>query len=145
MQTCSVSNGTGTVNGNVGNIVIICSQPGYSIGGSVVGLITGTGDTMELQNNAGDNLFVTGDTTFTFATPVTNGGLYNVDVFLPPTSQTESCTPFNFTGIANGNISNVMLGLASWPVMVLCLFLLITALFVIVVLVKVFLSPSESW
>jgi len=109
VQTCTVVNGTGTVNGNVSNVDIICSQPGFSIGGSVVGLITGPGDTMELQNNAGDNLLVTGDTTFNFATPVTNGGLYNVDVFLPPTSQTESCTPFFFTGIATGNVSSVII------------------------------------
>jgi hypothetical protein len=109
VQTCSVVNGSGTINGNVNNVNITCSQPGFSIGGSVVGLITGPGDTMELQNNAGDNLLVTGDTTFTFATPVTNGGLYNVDVFLPPTSQTESCIPYFFTGIAIGNVSSVII------------------------------------
>ncbi len=109
VQTCSVSNGSGTISGNITNVNIVCSQPGFSIGGSVVGLVQGTGDTLELQNNAGDDLFVTGDTTFTFATPVTNGGLYNVTVFLPPTSQPQKCTPFNWTGIATGNISNVII------------------------------------
>ena len=44
----------------------------------MVGLVIGPGDTLELQNNAGDDLFVTGDTTFTFPTQVTNGGIYNV-------------------------------------------------------------------
>src|SRR3984893_2621482 len=95
VQTCSVVNGSGTVNGNVGNVNIICSQPGFSIGGSVVGLIQGPGDTLELQNNAGDDLLVTGDTTFTFATPVTNGGLYNGNVFLPATIQPQSGTRGN--------------------------------------------------
>lgn len=109
VQTCTVVNGGGTVNGNVGNVNIICSQPGFSIGGSVVGLVQATGDTLELQNNAGDNLLVTGDTTFTFPTAVTNGGLYNVTVFLPPTSQPQKCTPWNWTGIATGNISNVII------------------------------------
>jgi N-acetylneuraminic acid mutarotase len=109
VQTCTVVNGSGTVKGNVSNINIVCSQPGFSIGGSVVGLITGPGDTMELQNNAGDNLLVTGDTTFTFATPVTNGGLYNVSVFLPPTSQPQRCNEFFFTGIATGNVSSVII------------------------------------
>jgi hypothetical protein len=109
VQTCSVVNGSGTVNGNVSNVNIICSQPGFSIGGSVVGLIQGPGDTLELQNNAGDNLLVTGDTTFTFPTPVTNGGLYNVTVFLPPTSQPQRCWPWYWTGIANGNISSVII------------------------------------
>src|SRR5256885_9696176 len=49
----------------------------------------------DLQDNAGDDLFVSGDTTFTFATPVTNGGLYNVTLFLPPTSQPQRCNLFN--------------------------------------------------
>jgi hypothetical protein len=121
VQNCTVVNGSGTVNGNVSNVNVICSQPGFSIGGSVVGLIQGPGDTLELQNNAGDNLLVTGDTTFTFPTAVTNGGLYNVSVFLPPTSQPQSCTPFFFTGIATGNVSSVIIdcqhndwGWASW-------------------------------
>jgi hypothetical protein len=108
IQTCSVSNGTGTVNGNISNVQVACSQPSYTVGGSVVGLVTGAGDTLELQNNAGDDLFVTGDTSFTFATPVTNGGIYNVSVFIPPTSQPQRCNLFNATGSAVGNVSNVL-------------------------------------
>src|SRR5260370_40534140 len=72
------------------------------------GLVQTTGDTLELQNNAGDNLLVTGDTTFTFPTAVTNGGLYNVTRFLPPTSQPQKCTPWVLTSIATRHISNVM-------------------------------------
>ena len=108
VQTCSVVNGSGTVNGNITNVNIICSQPGFSIGGSVVGLVTGTGDTLELLNNAGDDLFVTGDTTFTFATPVTAGGIYRVSMFLPPNSQLQPCNMFAYTGIASGNVSSVL-------------------------------------
>jgi hypothetical protein len=40
------------------------------------------------------------------------------------------------------NISNMMLGLASWPVMLLCVFLLGMAIFVIVVLLRLFLSEE---
>jgi hypothetical protein len=107
-QTCSVMNGSGTVSGNVTNVQITCPQPGFSIGGAVVGLVPGAGNTLELQNNAGDNLVVTGNTSFIFPTPVTNGGLYNVTMFLPPTSQTQACNLFNWTGIATGNVSNVI-------------------------------------
>lgn len=107
-QTCSVVNGTGTVSGNVSNVQIICTQPGFTVGGSVVGLVTGAGDTLELQLNAGDDLFVTGDTTFTFPTQVTNGGIYNVSMFLPPSSQPQPCNLFNYTGIATGNVSDVI-------------------------------------
>jgi hypothetical protein len=74
----------------------------------VVGLVEAPGDTLELQDNAGDDLFVTGDTTFTFPTQVTNGGIYNVNVFLPPTSQPQGCNEFFYTGIASTNVSNVL-------------------------------------
>jgi len=77
------------MNGNVTNVQVLCTQPGFTIGGSVVGLVEATGDTLELQNNAGDDLFVTGDTTFNFPTLVTNGGIYNVQTFLPPNSQPQ--------------------------------------------------------
>ncbi len=107
-QVCAVVNGTGTVNGNVTNVEVLCTQPGFTIGGSVVGLVEGTGDTLELQNNAGDDLFVTGDTAFKFPTQVTNGGIYNVQTFLPPKSQPQPCTEFYYTGIATSNVSSVI-------------------------------------
>jgi hypothetical protein len=107
-QTCFVANGTGTVSGNVTNIQITCSQPSFTIGGSVVGLVPGPGNSLELQDNAGDDLFVTGNTTFTFPTQVTYGGIYNVQVFLPPTSQIQACNEFFYTGIATANVSSVV-------------------------------------
>jgi len=96
------------VAGNVSNIGIVCSQPQFTIGGSVVGLVPGTGDTLELQNNAGDDLFVTGDVPFTFSHTVTNQGIYLVSIFLPPTSQPQPCNEFFYTGIATTNVSNVL-------------------------------------
>jgi len=107
-QVCSVVNGTGTATTNVNNVEVICTQPGFSISGSVVGLVEATGDTLELQDNAGDDLFVTGDTVFTFPTQITNGGIYNVQMFLPPTSQPQGCTMFYYTGIAVTNVSDVL-------------------------------------
>jgi len=107
-QTCTVLNGTGTLNTSITNVQIICPQPAFAIGGSVVGLVPGTGNTVELQDNAGDDLFVTGNTSFTFPTPVTNGGIYNVSVFLQPTSQPQPCNVFNYTGIATANVSDVL-------------------------------------
>jgi hypothetical protein len=107
-QVCSVVNGSGTANTNVSNVEIICTQPGFKISGSVVGLVEASGDTLELQDNAGDDLFVTGDTTFTFPTQVTNGGIYNVSMFSPPHSQPQPCNVFFFTGIAITNVSDVL-------------------------------------
>ncbi len=107
-QTCAVLNGSGTANTSINNVQVICSQPAFTIGGSVVGLVPGTGNTVELQDNAGDDLFVTGNTSFSFPTQVTNGGIYNVSVFLQPTSQPQPCNEFNYTGIATANVSNVL-------------------------------------
>src|SRR5260370_6429430 len=107
-QVCVVVNGTGTVNGNVTNVEVLCTQPGFTVGGSVVGLVEASGDTLELQNNAGDDLFVTGDTAFKFPTPVTNGGIYNVQTFLPSNSQPQPCAEFYYTGIATSDVSSVI-------------------------------------
>jgi Galactose oxidase, central domain len=107
-QTCTVLNGSGTANTSITNVQIICSQPAFTIGGSVVGLVPGAGNTVELQDNAGDDLFVTGNTSFTFPTQVTNGGIYNVSVFLQPTSQPQPCNVFNYTAIAKANVSDVL-------------------------------------
>ena len=54
MQTCSVSQGTGTVaNGNVTTVAITCVTQTYAVGGTVSGL---SGDGLVLQDNLGDNL-----------------------------------------------------------------------------------------
>jgi hypothetical protein len=109
-QICTVNNGTGPANGTITNVQIICPQPSFTISGTVVGLVDGTGNTVELQDNAGDNLFITGNNSaFTLPTHVTTGGIYNVSVFLEPTSQPQPCNVFNGSGVANGNVSNVLI------------------------------------
>jgi hypothetical protein len=109
-QVCAVVNGTGTANVDITNIQITCPQPNYTIGGQLIGLVPGPGDTVELQNNAGDNLFITGDNQpFTFPTQVTSGGIYNVSVFLEPTSQPQPCNVFNGPGVATANVTNVLI------------------------------------
>jgi N-acetylneuraminic acid mutarotase len=107
-QTCVVSNDTGTIIGSVNNVQITCPQPKFPVGGTVVGLVVGTGDTLELQDNAGDNLFVTGDVDFTFPTQFTFGTTYSVNLFLPPTSQVQGCNIFNATSVVKGIVSNVI-------------------------------------
>jgi N-acetylneuraminic acid mutarotase len=108
VQTCFVTNGSGTIVGSINTVQISCSQPKFQVGGVVVGLITGPGDTLELQDNAGDDLFVTGDTSFTFPNPYTYGSTFRVDLFLPPTSQPQGCTVFNSTALVTGIVSNVI-------------------------------------
>ncbi|MGH8287506.1 MAG: lactonase family protein [Steroidobacteraceae bacterium] len=75
----------------------------YSIGGTVSGL-TGTG--LVLQDNGGDNLSVTANGAFTFATKVDSGGAYAVTVLTQPSGQT--CTVADGTGTTgSANVTNV--------------------------------------
>ncbi|MBI5626416.1 MAG: hypothetical protein HY935_04350 [Nitrosomonadales bacterium] len=103
-QTCSVSTGAGTVSGNnVSNVTVTCATSTYTVGGTVSGL-TGT---VVLQDNSGDNLSVSANGAFTFATPVANGSPYSVTVLTQP-SVTMSCSVTNGTGtISLANVSNV--------------------------------------
>jgi len=107
-QTCTVANGSGVINGNVTDVQVACSQVKYSISGQVVGEITGSGDIVELMNNGGDPIFVTGDTSFTFPTQVTSGTIYRVTIFEYPTSQPQGCSMFNYYGVATADVTDVI-------------------------------------
>ncbi len=105
-QTCSVSNGVGTVSGaNVSNIVITCVTNTYTIGGTVYGL---SGSGLVLQNNGGDDLAISANGGFTFATPITDSGSYNVTVLTQPASPNQTCTITNGSGtLAGASVINV--------------------------------------
>jgi hypothetical protein len=105
-QTCTVTNGTGTANANVGNIQITCSTGTLSIGGSVTGLAK-SGSGLVLQDNGGDNLTVKANGNFTFPTLVPAGGAYKVTVLTQPSGPNQVCTVSNGTGTANANVVNV--------------------------------------
>ena len=76
----------------------------YTVGGSVSGL-SGTG--LVLQNNGGDNLTVTANGAFTFATSISAGASYSVTVSTQPSGPAQTCTVTNGTGMANANVTNV--------------------------------------
>jgi hypothetical protein len=103
-QTCSVTNGTGTANATVTNVSVICSATTYEIGGTVSGL---SGSGLVLQDNGGDNLTITADGTFTFATAVSAGGAYSVTVKTQPSNPAQTCSVTNGTGTANAAVTNV--------------------------------------
>src|SRR3989339_1333962 len=56
----------------------------YTVGGTVSGL----SGTVVLTNNGGDDLTLTANGAFTFATAVADGGSYNVQVKTQPSGQT---------------------------------------------------------
>ncbi len=74
----------------------------FSVGGSVSGLA----GTVVLQDNGGDNLAVSANGPFTFATALASGAAYAVTVKTNPTGQT--CTVSNGSGtVGSANVTNV--------------------------------------
>lgn len=75
----------------------------YTIGCTVSGLV---GSGLELQNNGVDDLSISADGDFTFATKINNDAAYNVTVGTQPTGQT--CVVSNASGAVDGsNVTNV--------------------------------------
>ena len=97
-------------------MVVNCAVNTYAVGGSVSGLV-GTG--LLLENNAGDDLSVTGNGSFAFATPIASGGTFSVSVKAQPASPSQVCTVSQGTGtVAAANITTVAVVCAtnSYPV-----------------------------
>lgn len=82
--------------------------PTYAIGGSVTGLAAG--DSVVLQNNAGETVTVSANTTFTFPTHLAPGAAYDVKVLTSPTapiSQTCSVTAGGTGNVVDADVSGV--------------------------------------
>src|ERR1700723_2396843 len=71
------------------------SSPSFMVGGSVSGL---AGTDLVLQDNGGDNLMVSSDGNFVFATAVANGGAYSVTVKSQPSAPSQTCTAAGGSG-----------------------------------------------
>jgi len=101
-QTCSLgSNYTGTITADI-TVTATCvsATPTDLISVAVTGL-TGT---LVMQDNVGDNLTFTSNSTQTFATSYTSGSTYTVSVKTQPSGQT--CTlSSNATGTITSNIT----------------------------------------
>jgi hypothetical protein len=111
-QTCTVANGSGTAAANVTNVAVTCTTATttFNISGTLTGLSAGS--SVVLQDNGTDNLTLTADGAFTFATKVTN---YSVTVLTQPVNQ--ACTVTNAAGTATADITNVQV-LCAAPVMI---------------------------
>lgn len=82
---------------------VSCVTDQFTIGGTVSGLI-GTG--LVLQNNAGDDLMISANGPFTFATALEDGSSYVVTVLSQATDQT--CSVTNGSGVlAGADVTNV--------------------------------------
>ena len=101
-QTCTVTNGSGTIGAaNITNVAVVCTVNGYALSGTVTGL---SGSGLILQTN-GTNIPISGSS---FAVTLASGTAYNVMVTTQPGSPTQTCAVGNATGTVTGaNIGNV--------------------------------------
>ncbi|HET9970203.1 MAG TPA: hypothetical protein VFQ68_18365, partial [Streptosporangiaceae bacterium] len=111
-QACTVTSGSGTVgSANITNVAVSCTTTAgttFSVGGTVSGL----SGTVVLQDNGGDNLSVTANGPFTFATALASGAAYSVTVATNPSGQT--CTVTDGSGtIGSANVTNVAVSCAA--------------------------------
>lgn len=103
-QTCSLTNGSGTLSGaDVTDVTVTCADvPTYAVGGTISGL----NGTIVLQNNGGDDLSRSADGPFAFATELVEGATYNVTILTEPT--TQSCSVSNGSGtVGTANVTDV--------------------------------------
>jgi hypothetical protein len=103
-QSCVVTNGSGTANGNVTNISIACTTITYTVSGTISGLV---GIGLVLQDNGGNSLPVSANGPFMFTAGVGEGLGYSVTVFTQPSGPAQTCVVGNGSGTSSVNITNV--------------------------------------
>ena len=82
----------------------------YLVGGTVTGL----SGLLVLRNNGGDDLDLTANGAFAFATALANGAAYRVTVASQPANQ--SCTVGNGSGtVAGASVTNVAVACTATP------------------------------
>ena len=84
---------------------IACATNTYTVGGTVSGLV---GSGLVLRDNGGDDLAVSANGPFTFATGLGTGAPYSVSVFAQPSSPAQRCTVRTGMGtMASANVTSV--------------------------------------
>jgi len=104
-QTCTVTNGTGTVGSANVVVTVACTTRSFTVGGTVAQLLPGA--SVVLEDNGGNALTVSANGAFTFTAPVASGAAYAVTVLTQPSSQT--CNVGAGTGtVGAGAITSVV-------------------------------------
>jgi FG-GAP repeat len=102
-QTCSVTNGSGTVNANINGVRVHCADNRYTVGGSIgnnLGVVS-------LRNSVNADVFTTNaEGTFSFSQTILHGSAYNI--VINDSSEGQSCTVMNASGTAAANVSNLL-------------------------------------
>jgi len=101
-QTCTVSNGSGTVSGAaVSSVAVTCATTSYAVGGTVSGY---TGSGLVLQNNGSNDLTINTEGNFTFSSVVSDGSSYSVTVLTQPNNPNQTCTVSNGSDTVSGAV-----------------------------------------
>jgi hypothetical protein len=105
-QSCTISNGSGTVgNASVMNVAVVCATDRFTIGGTTSGL---AGSGLVLQLNGGNDLEVRTNGAFAFPVAVPSGTPYVVTVRTQPSNPAQSCGVTGGVGVVlSANITNI--------------------------------------
>jgi hypothetical protein len=97
-QTCSVTNGSGTVgNSNVSNIGVTCATNNYAVGGSVSNLL---GSGLAVANSGGSTLAISGPS---YSYTLASGSLFNFTFVSQPSNPAQTCS-FSGSASASGTV-----------------------------------------
>ena len=110
--TATNSNGTGNASDPSNSVTPTAAVvPTYMIGGTISGL----NGTVVLQNNSGDNLSISANGSFTFATGLIDAATYSVAVLTQPSGQT--CIVSSGSGtVSAGDVTSVSVTCTDNPV-----------------------------
>lgn len=111
-ETCSVSNGSGTVaTSNITNIVVNCAANTIKIGGTITGL---SADGLVLLDNGGDATSIAANATqFVMGSLIAYAGSYSITVKTPPGGETCQIAHGSGTDVTT-NIDSVVITCAPW-------------------------------
>ncbi|MFK8013253.1 MAG: beta strand repeat-containing protein, partial [Marinicellaceae bacterium] len=100
-QTCDLVNPSGIIAGDdVDDIQVNCTTNQYTIGGFVTGLHSG--NNLVIQNNDGDDLIISYDGDFDFASAIEDLESYDVSILNQPTNPIQACELSSNTGNVAG-------------------------------------------
>lgn len=111
-QSCSVTNGSGTIGAAaVTNVTVKCATGSFAIGATISGL---AGSGLVLQNNGGNDLAVNGNGTFQFSALLASGAAYNVTVKTQPANPAQNCSVTNGSGtVGNASVTSIAVACAT--------------------------------
>ena len=105
-QTCTITNGTGTIGAaNITNVAVVCAVNTYTVGGSVTGL---TGAGLVLKTNAANPVSIASAGNYIFAT-LASGTAYVVSVGTQPSNPSQTCVVTAGSGtVTTAKVTNVV-------------------------------------